>query len=167
MQFLFSRATPVNHLGQGGGGAFVFFVGLPLFLIISLNLNLYMTEGEGEEGGGYVKKDHQMRLLLLKISSNIREDTHKKSVFFSGRTTQDLTPPPLMVQWSMPLFFVLFFQSYNSLKRILTKKNSNIFGLKKSDFFLANIVFEPVKIYTDKIGCTLVKIWTKMSYLTK
>jgi hypothetical protein len=38
---------------------------------------------------------------------------------------------------------------------------SKIFGLKKSDFFLVNIVFEPVKIYTDKIGCTLVKIWTK------
>ena len=24
----------------------------------------------------------------------MREDTHKKSGFFSGRTTKDLTPPP-------------------------------------------------------------------------
>ena len=36
------------------------------------------------------------------------------------------------------------------------KKNSKIFGLKF--FFVANIVFEPVKIYKDKIGCPLVKI---------
>ena len=43
----------------------------------------------------------------------------------------------------------------------MTKKNPNIFGLKKSDFFLANIVFEPVKIYTDKIGCTHTKFGLK------
>ena len=34
-------------------------------------------------------------------------------------------------------------------------------GLKKSDFFFANIVFEPVKIYTDKIGCTHTKFGLK------
>ena len=32
---------------------------------------------------------------------------------------------------------------------------------------MPNIVFEPVKIYTDKIGCTLVKVWTKTSYFIK
>ena len=47
------------------------------------------------------------------------------------------------------------------------KKIQKFFGLKKSDFFLANIVFEPVKIYTDKIGCILLKVWTQMSYFIK
>ena len=55
----------------------------------------------------------------------------------------------------------------------MTKKKSKIYGLKtlfgiqtvpvpmKLIFFLANIVFEPVKIYTDKIGCTLGKFGLK------
>ena len=32
--------------------------------------------------------------LDKKVNVIPREDTHKKSVFFSGRTTKDLTPPP-------------------------------------------------------------------------
>ena len=53
------------------------------------------------------------------IWTRVREDTHKKKCFFSGRTTKDLTPPPKGLVVHATFFFFL---SYNSLKRILTKR---------------------------------------------
>ena len=74
----------------------------------------------------------------------IREDTHKKSGIFSGRTTKVL---PSIHQWlSGPCHFFSFFFSliiaWNGFWHILFFP---IFGLKKANIFLlANIVFEPV-----------------------
>ena len=31
-------------------------------------------------------------IIIYRKLARLREDTHKKSVFFSGRTTKDLTP---------------------------------------------------------------------------
>ena len=56
------------------------------------------------------------------------EDTHKKVFFFSGPTTKDLTPYPNGLVVHATFFFLFFFNSYNSLKRILTKKNLKFLG---------------------------------------
>ena len=61
----------------------------------------------------------------------LREDTHKKRGFFSGRTTKVL---PSLHQW-------LFFLSYNSLKRILTNFFLH-FWAKKDDFFFGKYCFQ-------------------------
>ena len=64
----------------------------------------------------------------------VREDTHKKSVLFSGQTTMVL---PSLHQWLCGPCHFFFFFSYNSLKRILTVFFPN-FLAKTAGFFFLN-----------------------------
>ena len=63
------------------------------------------------------------------LSRQVREDTHKKSVFFSGG--------PLRFY----VVHVIFFQSYNSLKRILTTFFLSNFWAKKAELYRKKMFF--------------------------
>ena len=100
----------------------------------------------------------------------VKVKTHIKRVFFSGRTTK-VPPPPngLVVHASFFFFNIILRIAWNGFWQF---PPPSIFGLKEPDFFFKHIVLASKIFYRQthtapSIECTLVKVWTKMSYFIK